>query len=72
VTVPKFNDKPLVETVADALANADVYGATYEDLARVAINTEYAWQARVRAYIAAAADELADKLRDNNQEDDGA
>jgi hypothetical protein len=72
MTVPKFNDKPLVETVADAIATADVDGATYEDLARVAIDTEYAWRARGHAYIAATADELADKLRDNNQEDDGA
>ena len=72
MTAPKFNDKPLVETVADAIANADFDGATYEDLARVALDTQYAWEARVHAYLAAKVNDLTGMLRNNDQEDDGA
>jgi len=62
MTVPKFNDKPLVETVADAIASADVDGATYEDLARAALEARAEWLFNCNAEMMLRAD----------QEDDGA
>lgn len=79
MTTPKFNDKPLVETVADAIATADVDGATYEELAAAALDayTDWSWRNRPKFTFyeeSAAIDPAAWQSlgRNNDQEDDGA
>lgn len=57
----------LLGAVADAIATADVDGATYEDLARAALDAQVNWRfgsEPIGAYSALG--------RISNQEDDGA
>jgi hypothetical protein len=73
MTKPKFNDKPLLETVADAIATADMPNATYEDLAEAAIE---AFRAHGRPSFMRFADRVealnAKVQASIDQEDDGA
>lgn len=55
----------LLGAVADAIATADVDGATYEDLARAALSAHAAWHHEKFRIIAM-------EFRTNDQEDDGA
>jgi hypothetical protein len=63
---PEWNEyEPLTSAVADAIATADVNGATYEDLARAAVSTYAATLRKLNVSMLRIVDST-------DQEDDGA
>jgi hypothetical protein len=56
---------PLTSAVADAIATADVEGASYEDLARAAVRAYFDASRKIEA-------SFLHRIGNNDQEDDGA